>query len=203
MNKGKIAVIPIFILSILVMAIGSLVFILSFKEKTKSIFNYETVEVIEKDGHRRALDGSFKLTGIDEFGFSGDGQIDVDEKIQSIWFITNLSTEKVLDEGETSVIVEKFIKSYSGKLRFPIIEEPVKIPYCDEETLKSRPEDDYKALAEGYILFEYSYRDLDGTLWIAQIFSPQENILKGLLVKQIDETEFEGYIPQMDIREEH
>ena len=42
----------------------------------------------------------------------------------------------------------------------------------------------------------------DGVLWIVQVFSPQEDYLSGLIVKQINEEEFEGYEPQVDMRKE-
>ena len=99
-------------------------------------------------------------------------------------------------------VVQKFVKDFADAKKLSIIENPIELQYCDEENFKNRPEDDYVALSEGYILFEYSYRDKDGVLWIVQVFSPQEDYLSGLIVKQINEEEFEGYEPQVDMRKE-
>ena len=97
-------------------------------------------------------------------------------------------------------VVQKFVKDFADAKKLSIIENPIELQYCDEENFKNRPEDDYVALSEGYILLEYSYRDKDGVLWIVQVFSPQEDYLSGLIVKQINEDEFEGFEPQVDMR---
>ena len=97
-------------------------------------------------------------------------------------------------------VVQKFVKDFADAKKLSIIENPIELQYCDEENFKNRPEDDYVALSEGYILFEYSYRDKDGVLWIVQVFSPQEDYLSGLIVKQVNEEEFEGFEPQVDMR---
>lgn len=202
MRQGKVVVLPMIIVAVLLIlsfVVG--LFIFKPSEENKSIFDYFTVGQILDDGHKTAIDDSFKFTGIDEFGYRGDGQIDVvDDKIDSIWFITNLSTE--VCEADVKGLVTKFVGDFCDIKQLKVIENPIELQYCDEENFKNRPEDDYVALAEGYILFEYSYRDKDGVLWIVQVFSPQEDYLSGLIVKQVNKEEFEGFEPQVDMRKE-
>lgn len=202
MKQGKVVILPMIFIAIFVLVsviVG--IFFIRDQSKNKSIFEYSTVEEILDDGYKTSIDDSFKLTGIEEFGYTGDGQIDVtNDSIDSIWFITHLSTD--ISHGDIKEIVTGFVKGFSDNRNYPFIDSPVKLAYCDEETLKNRPDDDYTALSEGYILYEYSYRDKDGVLWIVQVFSPQEGYLSGLIVKQINEEEFEGYIPQVDMRKE-
>lgn len=202
MKQGKVVVLPMIIVAVLLIVsfvVG--LFIFKPNDENKSIFDYFTVGQILDDGYKTAIDDSFKFTGIKEYGYNGDGQIDVlENEICSIWFVTNLSKDISKDNVES--LVTKFITDFSKSNQLSIIEEPIKLQYCDEENFKNRPEDDYIALSEGYILFEYSYRDKDGVLWIVQVFSPQEDYLSGLIVKQINEDEFEGYEPQVDMRKE-
>ena len=202
MRQGKVVVLPMIIVAVLLI-VSFVVGLFIFKptDENKSIFDYFTVGQILDDGYKTAIDDSFKFTGIDEFGYRGDGQIDVvDNKIDSIWFITNLSTE--VCEADVKTLVTKFVGDFCKIKQLKVIENPIELQYCDEENFINRPEDDYVALAEGYILFEYSYRDKDGVLWIVQVFSPQEDYLSGLIVKQVNEEEFEGFEPQIDMRKE-
>lgn len=202
MTKGKVVLFPVILLCVLLI-IGSLIAVCFVdNQPTKSIFDYCTQADIESDGYKKALDDSFILSGICEFGYAGDGEVDTDgNAISCIWFVTNLSEDIERDAKNIADLTEGFVISYSDKLGFAYISDPVKLQYCDDETFAHCPEDDYTALAEGYLLFDYSYRDADGVLWIAQVFSPQENILKGMLIKQINEEDFEGYEPQIDMRE--
>lgn len=202
MKQGKVVVLPMILIALFVlvaMIVGC--FFIREKPEEKSIFEYQTIGQVLDDGYKTAIDDSFKFTGIDEFGYRGDGQIDVvDNKIDSIWFITNLSTD--VREADVKSLVTKFAEDFCNIKQLKVIENPIELQYCDEENFKNRPEDDYIALSEGYILFEYSYRDKDGVLWIMQVFSPREDYLSGLIVKQINEDEFEGYEPQVDMRKE-
>lgn len=198
MKKGKV-VIFVGVFAIVTLTFG-LVFVKGQSPK-KSIFDFHTVGQVLNAGNKRAIDDCFKFTGIEEFGYMGDGEIEaVNESIDSIWFITKLSTD--VDSCDVKNTVTKFVKDFCVSKNLSIIDNPIKLQYCDEENFKNRPEDDYVALSEGYILFEYSYRDKDGVLWIVQVFSPQEDYLSGLIVKQINEEDFEGYEPQVDMRKE-
>lgn len=202
MKKGKVVILPMILVAVFAIAalVFGLIFVKEHPEK-KSIFDFHTVGQVLDAGNKRAIDDSFKFTGIEELGYTGDGQIDaVDESIDSIWFITNLSTD--VDSCDVENTVAKFVKDFCNSKNLSIIDNPIKLQYCDEENFKNRPEDDYVALSEGYILFEYSYRDKDGVLWIVQVFSPQEDYLSGLIVKQVNEEEFEGFEPQVDMRRE-
>lgn len=176
-------------------------FLAAKQTEKSSIFDYCTASQILEVGNKRAIDDSFKFTGIEEFGYTGDGEIEsVGESVESIRFITNLSTES--DNRDVEKLVKKFVKDFSDFKKFRIIENPIILQYCDEETYKNKPEDNYVALTDGYVLFEYSYRDLNGVLWIVQVFSPQKGYLNGLIVKQVSEEEFEGYEPLIDMRKE-
>ncbi len=203
MKKGKVVILPMYIASMVIifaMIVG--LFVGRNQTEKNSIFAFKTVGQVLDAGHKRSIDDSFKFTGIEEFGYIGDGQIDAvsDDSIDSIWFVSNLSTN-IGDESAKELVTE-FVNKSSKKLNLSFSEKPIKLQYCDDETYKNLPEDENKALAEGYILFEYSCRDKDGVLWILQAFSPQENYLNGLIVKQINESEFEGYEPQVDMRKE-
>lgn len=202
MKKGKVVLFPMIILSLLIVLSIIVGIVYASNSKRKSVFEFSTVEEIYKEGNKRSVDDSFKFSGIEEFGYIGDGEIDAtEEKITCIWFVTNLSEDVSDEKRNLKEIVINFVEAYSKKYGFKIIDEPVKIQYCDEETYKNCPEDDYEALKESYVLFEYSYRDKDGVLWIAQVFAPGNNTLKGLLVKQINDSDFDGFIPQADMRE--
>lgn len=201
MKKGKIVLFPMVILAILIIASVIVGVAYTFAEKESSIFDYSTVEQIYKDENKRSVDDSFKFSGIEEFGYVGDGEIDAsEENIDCVWFVTNLSENLTRDAKDVKEIVSGFVNAYSNKYKFTIIEEPAIVQYCDEETYKQCPDDEYEALIDSYVLFEYSYWDSDGVLWIAQIFSPGNNTLKGLLVKQINDSDFEGFIPQIDMQ---
>lgn len=198
MKKKKTVILAV-ILAVAATLVGLL---LAAKQTEKSsIFDYCTASQILEAGNKRAIDDSFKFTGIEEFGYTGDGEIEsVGESVESIRFITNLSTES--DNRDAEKLVKKFVKDFSDFKKFKIIENPIILQYCDEETYKNKPEDNYFALTDGYVLFEYSYRDLKGVLWIVQVFSPQKGCLSGLIVKQVSEEEFEGYEPLIDMRKE-
>ncbi len=203
MKKGKVVILPMYIASMVIifaMIVG--LFVGRNQTEKNSIFDFTTVGQVLDAGHNRSIDDSFKFTGIEEFGYTGDGQIDAvsGDSIDSIWFISNLSTN--ISDESVKELITKFANKSSKELNLSFSEEPIKLQYCDDETFKNLPEDENKALAEGYILFEYSCRDKDGVLWILQVFSPQENHLNGLIVKQINESEFEGYEPQVDMRKE-
>ena len=169
----------------------------------KSVFDYENAKQVLSDGYKRSIDERFKLTGIKEFGYTGDAEIDAaTDTIDSTWFVTVLSDDTCkLDSDQIKKLVDDFVKAYSKEFDFSFIEHPSLVPYCDEETYSDKPDDDCKALVEGYVLFEYSYRDKDGVLWLAQIFSPREDVLEGLLVKQFNDEDFNGFIPMVIMKE--
>lgn len=202
MRKGKIVILPMIILAVFIIVAFIVGIVYTFTDKDRSIFDYSTVEQIYKDENKRSVDDSFKFSGIKEFGYVGDGEIDAsEENINCIWFVTNLSQDLSEDKTVIKEIVSDFVSEYSEELGFTVIEEPVEVPYCDEETYKDCPEDKCEALIDSYVLFEYSYRDKDGVLWIAQVFAPGNNTLKGLIVKQIDDSGFEGFEAQVDMQE--
>ena len=202
MKKGKIVILPMIILAVFTTTAFIVGIVYTFTDKDRSIFDYSTVEQIYKDENKRSVDDSFKFSGIKEFGYVGDGEIDAsEENINCIWFVTNLSQNLSDEKTEIKEIVSDFVKAYSKEYGFTVIKEPVEVPYCDEETFKDCPDDSYKALIDSYLLFEYSYRDKDGVLWIAQVFAPGNNTLKGLIVKQIDDSGFEGFEAQIDMQE--
>ena len=51
-------------------------------------------------------------------------------------------------------------------------------------------------------MFERSYRDADGVLWILQIYSPMDNVLVGCINKYPDDSGYADYVPQEIIQKE-
>lgn len=202
--KTKRKTLTIIIVSSLVLIglIIGLVIVLN-QNNQKSVFDYENAKQVLSDGYKRSIDERFKLTGIKEFGYTGDAEIDAaTDTIDSTWFVTVLSDDTcTLDSEQIRILVQDYVTAYSEKFDFSIIEIPSIVPYCDEETYSNKPDDDCKALVEGYVLFEYSYRDKDGVLWLAQIFSPREDVLEGLLIKQFNDEDFNGFIPMVIMKE--
>ena len=105
-----------------------------------------------------------------------------------------------ITEAEDSV--KAFVKSYSEQNEFPIVETPKKLQFADDETYKGCPEHDYEALIKGYVLFEYSYRDAEGSLWIVQVYSPKDNMLSATVIKNLDTSGYVDYEPQINLQKE-
>ena len=51
-------------------------------------------------------------------------------------------------------------------------------------------------------MFEYSYRDTDGILWIVQIYSPRDNILSASVMCHPDDSGFTDFEAQVNLDKE-
>ncbi len=106
------------------------------------------------------------------------------------------------EQNDLYKTVADFVSAYTDVFGFEVINEPNVIPFTSDDVYKQRPEDAYEALKYGFVLFEYSYRDKEGFLWIVQLFSPRDNELDGTVTKLVDETGYDGFVPQISMKGE-
>lgn len=209
MKEGKVVLFPMFIVAALciVAIIGGLIFSMKSpktEEKVKdTFFNISQVEQFEEKGFKIDLNGNYTLEAQEEYGVTGDVEVRVkDEKISAISFDAVLIESKDIEVSEAEEKVASFVKAYSEQNGFPIIEEPKIIQFADDETYKECPENLYEALIKGYVLFEYSYKDAEGILWIVQVYSPKDDVLCGSIIKYPDMSGYVDYEPQINLQKE-
>lgn len=203
MRKGKVVLLPIFIVALLMVAglVVGLIYKHSAHPKEKSIFVEMNTERLEQMGIKASLDGAYRIPEAKEFGYTGSGTVYAEKKnIQSIGFQTDLKNKET--DQTTAEAVRAFLTAYSDELGFTIPDHPAVVPFTDDASYQQRPADDYDALQAGYVMFEYSYRDAEGSLWISQVYSPRDHVLCGMITKQIDETGYEDFEPQIDMTKE-
>ena len=206
LNKGKTAILPIILIAVIVLAVGAVCIftanISDDEEMSKSVFDYASPDEVRHNGYNLSVRNSFLLDGIKEFGYQGDAEIRVsDEKITAISFTSNLIEGDSFDGEKAKEETEKFVLAYSEKLEMPFIEEPTTVQFTNTEEFEKRSQDSYVALAEQCVLLEYSYRDAEGVLWITQIYSPVDGTLTALFTKYLDDSAFEGFEPQVNMKE--
>lgn len=159
------------------------------------MFGYRDTKQLQDAGYVRSLDGSYEIEA-DEFGYSGIAKIKASSKeIKGICFTAVLSETELTDAAAARKVTEDFVTAFSEEYGFAKLDMPVGVQFCDNETLKSCPADSFEAMASGYLLLEYSYRDADGVLWIAQVYSPSDSVIQGSLTKQIEESGYENFEP--------
>ncbi len=207
MRKGKVLILPIIIVAVIVLVAGVVCIIVANytedEEVSKSVFEYATPDEVRHDGYNLSVRNSFLLEDIKEFGYKGDAEIRISEdKITSISFTSNLVEGENYDGEKAKEEAQKFVSAYSEKFQMPVIEEPSTLQFTNTEEFEKRSEDPYVALAEKCVLLEYSYRDVNGVLWIAQIYSPREEMLTGTITKYLDDSAFEGFEPQVNMKGE-
>lgn len=207
MKKGKVLILPIILIAVIVLVAGVVYIIVANfaegEEVSKSVFEYTTPDEVRHDGYNLSVRNSFLLEDIEEFGYNGDAEIRVSEdKITAISFTSNLVEGENYDGEKTKDEAKKFVSAYSEKFQMPVIEEPATVQFTNAEEFEKRSEDPYVALAEQCVLLEYSYRDADGVLWIAQIYSPRDGMLTGTITKYLDDSAFEGFEPQVNMKRE-
>ena len=207
MRKGKILILPIILFAVIALAVGAVcIFIANVaenEEASKSIFDYATPDEVRHDGYNLSVKNSFLLDEINEFGFKGDAEIRVSgDQITAISFTSNLIEGDSFDGEKVEEEAKKFVTAYSEILQMPVINEPATVQFTNAEEFEKRSEDPYVALAEKCVLLEYSYRDADGVLWIAQIYSPRDGMLTGLIIKYLDDSAFEGFEPRVNMKGE-
>ena len=207
MKKGKIVILPIILVAVIVLIVGFVcIFVANVaetEEAVKSVFDYSSPDEVRHDGHNLSVRNSFVLNDINEFGYNGDAEIRVSgDQITAITFTSNLIEGDSFDGEKAEEEAKKFVAAYSEILQMPLIDEPATVQFTNAEEFEKRSENPYVALAEQCILLEYSYRDSDGVLWIAQIYSPRDGMLTGSIIKYLDDSAFEGFEPQVNMKGE-
>lgn len=203
MNCGKTILLPMVILCVIILVAGTVGVVLGLNRKPaeKSFFDYGSEDVFSGDGCRLSEDGLYHAEPVTEFSREGEIAIDAEEdSIKSIRFISTLQNEEESPE-QTERICASFLQDVTEKIGFEQYGQPQQVQYCDNETFKHCPEDPYEALLGGYVLFEYTFRDAENALWIVHLYSPAENTLNGMVLKLIDDSEYEGYQAQMEQKE--
>lgn len=205
MKKGKTLLLPIIIATSVLIVAAAVVLIISLSGKTaeQSLFDLNSAADFEKQGYKLSVNGSYQIIGTEEFGFTGDVDAAVEnDKLLSVCFRTNLIEGEELNAEESKKKIEEFMASFSESEGFPLPEHPSVLQFTNDEVFETCPEDPYQALVESYVLFEYSYRDENGVIWLTQIFSPKEETLTVLVMKCCDSSGFDGYEPLVNLQEE-
>lgn len=198
MNKGKIVLLPIIIITAVVLCGLITGIVVSLYPKGNSIFSGTDLEYLKSMGAEESVDGIYRISETSEFGYEGNAEIKVmEQEVLSITFTAVLLDGDKYEKTNLNKTVADFVSAYSNVLGFEVIDEAKVIPFTSDEMYKNRPEDDYEALKYGFVMFEYSYRDGEGFLWIVQLFSPRDNELDGTVTKLVDETGYDGFVPQI------
>lgn len=169
----------------------------------KSGFNIwkVTADKLSRLNINESLDGVYRINHIKCFGYTGDAEFKIKgDSISTVKFLYELEYPDNANAAEKTV--KNFVTAYSRDLSFTIQSEPTVVPFTDGETYKDKPDNKYDALINGFDMLEYSYRDKDGILWLAQIYSPTDCKLTASVTKINDETGYEDYEPQIDMRED-
>ena len=211
MKAGKTLLCPMIIVGILciVAMIAGLIFMRPAKrvENTHSMtgafFNYSNEEDLESAGITPSPDGSYKIDEANACGFKGTASVKVKESsVASVTFTTTLFSGELLTAIEAEDQVKSFVEAFSNEHGFSSKADPNIVQFTGDDQYKECPEDKYEALIQGYIMFERSYRDSEGILWILQMYSPKDNILVGSINKYPDDSGFADYVPQEIIQKE-
>ena len=205
MKKGKTLLLPIIIAASVLIVAAAVVLIISLSGKTaeQSLFDLNSAADFEKQGYKLSVNGSYQIIGTEEFGFTGDVDAAVEnDKLLSVCFRTNLIEGEELNAEESKKKIEEFMASFSESEGFPLPEHPSVLQFTNDEVFETCPENPYQALVESYVLFEYSYRDENGVIWLTQIFSPKDETLTALVMKCCDSSGFDGYEPLVNLQEE-
>ena len=205
MKKGKTLLLPIIIAASVLIVAAAVMLIVSLSGRTaeQSLFDLNSAADFEKQGYKLSVNGSYQIIGTEEFGFTGDVDAAVEnDKLLSVCFRTNLIEGEELNAEESKKKIEKFMASFSESEGFPLPEHPSVLQFTNDEVFETCPEDPYQALVESYVLFEYSYRDENGVIWLTQIFSPKDETLTALVMKCCDSSGFDGYEPLVNLQEE-
>lgn len=209
MKQGKVLITPMILVAILclIALIAGLLYGIGHSDgnaKTEqSVFSCRTVNDLREFGFERSLNGSYELNDFSQFGYKGFVTAAVKEDtVSSIAFTADVLTGEALKITEAEKGVADFVESYSKSLNFPLKVIPQKVRFADEETFRACPDNDYEALIKGYLMFEYSYRDTDGILWIVQIYSPRDHILSASVMCYPDDSGFMDFEAQIKLNKE-
>ena len=209
MKQGKVLITPMILVAVLCLIglIAGLIYGIGYsdeKSKTEeSVFSCRTEKELKEFGFEHSLNGSYELNNVNQFGYKGFVTAAVKTgAVSSISFTADILTGETLKITDTEKAVADFVKSYSESLSFPLEVAPQKVRFANEETYKSCPDNDYEALIKGYLMFEYSYRDTEGILWIVQIYSPRDNILSASVMCYLDDSGFTNFEAQINLNKE-
>ena len=206
MSKGKVVILPFVIVAVIVIAacvVGVIVHFTSGTEREKPVssFDYTTPDEVRADGYNLSVKNTFDIMDREEFGYAGKTEVRVSgDRITSIYFQFNLFEGEEIHAEEEEKKIKEFVSAYSEALQLPIVEDPLLIQFSDDQEFEKRPEDPYVGLAEGDYLFEYSYRDMNGILWIVRIYSPRDNMVTASVTKYLDDSDFEDFVPQINLQ---
>lgn len=209
MRQGKVLITPMILVAVLCL-IGLIVGLIygighsgDAPKSEDSVFGCRSVSELQKFGFEHSLDGSYELNESIQFGHAGFMTASVkDDAVSSITFTADILTGESIKITEAEDAVASFVESYSKDLDFPHTATPQMVRFADEETYKSCPENDYEALIKGYLMFEYSYRDTEGILWIVQIYSPRDNIVSASVMCYPDDSGFTDFEAQINLNKE-
>lgn len=209
MKQGKVLITPMILVAVLCMIglIAGLIYGIGHSgDAPKSedfVFSCRTEADLHKFGFEQSLDGSYELNESVQFGYKGFMTASVkDDAVSSITFTADILTGESIKITEAEDAVASFVESYSKDLDFPPTATPQMVRFADEETYKSCPDNEYEALIKGYLMFEYSYRDTEGILWIVQIYSPRDNIVSASVMCYPDDSGFTDFEAQINLNKE-
>lgn len=211
MKEGKTVLFPMFLVGIvcIVAMVVGLFLMWPVDENSQkgepedSVFAFQELKDLESVGLKESPDGSYKINDATAYGYDGTVSVKVKESsVSSISFTTTLFAEELLTASEAKNRVEAFVEAYSKEYGFSSDSEPILVQFTSDENFDDCPEDSYEALIQGYVMFERSYRDAEGILWILQIYSPKENVLVGTINKYPDDSGFADFVPQEIIQKE-
>lgn len=211
MSKGKTLLLPIIIVSILCVIAAIAGFICMGPAKStqtpssqeKTFFDYSEKEQLVEAGLHLSPGGSYEIRNASAYGYEGTALITVnDNKVSSVSFQTVLSSDELLTSDIAKDRVNALVDAYSKKHGFASDADPVLVQFTADELYKSCPADKYDALIQGYVMFERSYRDAEGVLWILHVYSPMDNVLVGCINKYPDDSGYADYVPQEIIQKE-
>lgn len=209
MKKGKVVLCLMFIVAALCIAalIGGLIYAMVSPTPVsigkKLMFDISSIDELEDRGLKPDLSGNYQMNEATEFGYEGVAEFKVkDENIRSITFDVVLLESDPIKITEAEESVKAFVSAYSERFGFPFVETPKKLQFVDDETYKNCPENEYEALLKGYVLFEYSYRDANGILWIVQVYSPKDNLLCATVIKNLDMSGYVDFEPQINLHKD-
>lgn len=209
MKQGKVLITPMILVAVLCL-IGLIVGLIygigrsdDASKSENSVFSCRTEADLQTFGFEHSLDGSYELNESVQFGHAGFMTASVkDDAVSSITFTADILTGESIKITEAEAAVASFVESYSKDLDFPPMATPQMVRFADEETYKSCPDNDYEALIKGYMMFEYSYRDTEGILWIVQIYSSRDNIVSASVMCYPDDSGFTDFEAQINLNKE-
>lgn len=173
------------------------------EKKQISVWEVRTAKELQEFKFVQTLNGDYELSEAEQFGYMGFMTSMVKEDaVASITFTTDILTGESLKITDAEDAVARFVERYSQNLGFPSEALPQKVRFADEETYKSCPDNDYEALIKGYLMFEYSYRDTKGILWIVQIYSPRDNTVSASVMCYPDDSGFTDFEAQINLNKE-